>query len=391
MASVGTGLGWPGWYQPPPPQRSQGVQGSSSERPGVRQPEHLTGGGVPQYGSAWGLPQVPLMPGANQRTTRHQVTQEREGAIAPGAIAPANGGGTGGEEAREPSSPVPLTVAPPLPTVSVPFMGQMPKIPRFTGEGRSTGESFSEWHEHFENVAKLVGWWKLVHLTSNLQDTALAFFRSCSADVRSKYVSLVTALKQRFTPIRLTAVQAKLFHNRQQSESETVDQFAQELRKLYNLAYAGAASEGPHAERMGQTLLANQFVAGLRAELKRKLIGVEGGLDELILKARFEEAKSQELTQERARDHKLTKPTEGTSLSSIPPTTGPATSTRPPSGITGPRTTRVRCYNCGMEGHVARFCPYPRRSRWEDEARGSPRRREETTPQEPQRLNTARR
>ena len=33
VASVGTGLGWPGWYQPPPPQRSQGVQGSSSVRP----------------------------------------------------------------------------------------------------------------------------------------------------------------------------------------------------------------------------------------------------------------------------------------------------------------------------------------------------------------------
>ena len=135
---------------------------------------------------------------------------------------------------------------------------------------------------------------------------------------------------------------------------------------------------------MGQTLLANQFVEGLRAELKRKLIGLEGGLDELILKARFEEAKSQELTQERARDHKLTKPTERTSSSSIPQTTGPATSTTPPSYITGPRTTRVQCYNCGMKGHVARICPYPRMSRWEDEARGSPRRRK-TTLQEPQR------
>ena len=124
-----------------------GVTGS-----GTSAPEHLTGGGVR------GLPQVPLMPGTNQRTTRHQVPHEREGAIAPGATAPANGGCTGGEGARVPSSSVPLTVAPPLPTVSVLFMGQMTKIPRFTGEGRSTGESFSEWHEHFENVAKLVGW-----------------------------------------------------------------------------------------------------------------------------------------------------------------------------------------------------------------------------------------
>ena len=43
---------------------------------------------------------------------------------------------------------------------------------------------------------------------------------------------------------------------------------------------------------MGLTLLANQFFAGLQCDLKRKLIGVDGTLDELILKARFEEAKT---------------------------------------------------------------------------------------------------
>ena len=37
VGTVGTGLGW---HQPPPPQRSQGVQENSSERPGVRQPVH---------------------------------------------------------------------------------------------------------------------------------------------------------------------------------------------------------------------------------------------------------------------------------------------------------------------------------------------------------------
>ena len=139
------------------------------------------------------------------------------------------------------------------------FIGQIPPIPKITGEGRAMGDSFAEWHEHFENVAGLVGWddlWKLVHLKSNLRDTAMAFYRLCSTDVRSKYPTLVAAMKRRFTFIRLTAVQAKLFHTRKQLDNETVDQFAQEL---YNLAYAGAASEGPYAERMGQTLLANQF------------------------------------------------------------------------------------------------------------------------------------
>ena len=170
------------------------------------------------------------------------------------------------------------------------------QIPWFTGEGHGSRDSFTEWHEHFENVAKLVGWhdhWKLVHLTSSLRDTTSTFHRSCSVDVQSNYKDLVAALKRRFTPVRLTAIQAQIFHNRQQGAGETVDQFAQELRKLFHLVYAGAACEGPKAERMGQTLLTNQFVAGLRSELKRKLIGVDGGLEELIL---FKEAKSIELT-----------------------------------------------------------------------------------------------
>lgn len=71
------------------------------------------------------------------------------------------------------------TIAPPLPVFTMPFMGQIPQIPPFTGEGRASGDSFSEWHEHFENIARLAGWdehWKLVHLTSNLRDTAMAFY-----------------------------------------------------------------------------------------------------------------------------------------------------------------------------------------------------------------------
>ena len=107
---------------------------------------------------------------------------------------------------EEPSSP-PLQPTEPhrVAAFPMPFMGQIPHIPRFSGEGQASGESFSEWHEHFNNIATLVGWddhWKLVHLTSSLRDTAMAFYRSCGVDVRSNYKSLVAAMKQRFTPIR---------------------------------------------------------------------------------------------------------------------------------------------------------------------------------------------
>ena len=106
-----------------------------------------------------------------------------------------------------------------------------------------------------------------MHLTSNLRDTASSFYRSCGVEVCSNYQVLVEALKRRFTPIHLTAVKTQLFHNRQQGEKETVEQFVQDLRKLFNKANAQAAREGPQAEKMGQALLANQFVAGLHPDL----------------------------------------------------------------------------------------------------------------------------
>ena len=46
---------------------------------------------------------------------------------------------------------------------------------------------------------------------------------------------------------------------------------------------------------MDQSVLANQFVVGLRSELKAKVVGNEGNLDHLLIKARFEEAKQKEL------------------------------------------------------------------------------------------------
>lgn len=42
-------------------------------------------------------------------------------------------------------------------------------------------------------------------------------------------------------------------------------------------------------------VLANQFISGLQPELQAKVVGMDGMLDTLILRARFEEAKAKEL------------------------------------------------------------------------------------------------
>ena len=76
-----------------------------------------------------------------------------------------------------------------------------------------------------------------------------------------------------------------------------MDDYAQALRKLFKKAYSTVLRGEPEADSMGRTVLANQFVSGLQTELKSKVVGTEGNLEQLLViqKARFEEAKRREL------------------------------------------------------------------------------------------------
>ena len=95
--------------------------------------------------------------------------------------------------------------------------------------------------------------------------------------------------------MRLQAVHSKQFHQRKQEETETVDQYAQELRKLFCRAYPRTNQATEEAEGFGRLVLAYQFVAGLKRNLQSKVAGVEGDLEQLLLKTRFEEAKIRDL------------------------------------------------------------------------------------------------
>ena len=168
---------------------------------------------------------------------------------------------------------------------------QLPPIGKFSGESSlADGETFEVWCEQFEMVAS-VSHTKLVNLTTRLKGQAYTFYRSCAPHQRSSYDLLVAELMKRFTPVRLQSVQSSLFHERKQKASESVDAYAQDLHRLFHLGYPRAQQGSQEAEDMGRSVLASQFVAGLLPDIKLKLAGVEGSLDELLVKARFQEAK----------------------------------------------------------------------------------------------------
>ena len=147
-------------------------------------------------------------------------------------------------------------------------------------------------------VAELYKWSeaaKLVNLVTRLRGPAYSFFRACLPEQKESYTVLKQELTKRFTPVQIQAIQSELFHHRKQKDGESVDEYAQDLRRLFCKAYGKAQQGSQEAEKMGRSVLAYQFVAGLCQKLKTKVAGCEGNFEQLLTRARFEEAKFREL------------------------------------------------------------------------------------------------
>ena len=172
--------------------------------------------------------------------------------------------------------------------------------------------------------------------------------------MRASYEELVAELKKRFTPVRIQSVQSSQFHDRRQKQQETVDGYAQDLRKLFYRAYPRAQQGTQELEDMGQSVLTYQFVSGLLPEIKIKLAGVEGSFDQLLVKARFQEAKLRDL------GGLVPQPKTPMQQSTPPPDTPRSVgggSYTPPHISRGRPNPQLKCFHCNGAGHFARHCP----------------------------------
>ena len=165
-----------------------------------------------------------------------------------------------------------IDIQPPVPmqanqlnTLSMALLSQqLPSLPNYSGD--SVDEGFDNWLERLELVATTCGWSdqaKLMNVATRLRGAAARFYRSCTPQQRSNYSALTTVLRQRFTPVRIQSVQSSKFHERKQLPTETVDMYAQDLRKLFYQAYSHAEKQGDGAEMMGQSVLAYNLLLDL--------------------------------------------------------------------------------------------------------------------------------
>ena len=234
----------------------------------------------------------------------------------------------------------------------------LPPISKFNGETQVENVTFEEWIDQFEMIATIAHWdecSKLVNLTTSLTGQAYAFYRLCTSQQRTNFSLLVAELKKRFT-VNIQSVQSSLFHERRQKSVETVDAYAQDLRRLFHEVYPHSHQGTSESEEIGHSVLLNQFTAGLLPHLKEKIVGVEGTFDQLLVKAVFEEAKKKEM--EGLREER--KETLRQLIQSFPPKKdklpGPTQGARPMDKVS------TRCYHCHGVGHIARNCPLRSRS-----------------------------
>lgn len=153
-----------------------------------------------------------------------------------------------------------------------------PKLPPFTGK-----ETWKVWFNRFEEVSNRQKWSpdeKLDELLPRLQGVAGEFvYEQLSHETRSNYASLCKELNNRFRVVETSKAFWVQFSHRNQKYGETVEDYAAELKKLYDKAHVRRDTETRRED------LLRRFLDGLtddKARFHVEFIKEPNDIDEAV-------------------------------------------------------------------------------------------------------------
>ena len=172
---------------------------------------------------------------------------------------------------------------------------EITKLPIFTGK-----EPWNVWFNRFTEVADRRRWSnedRLDELLPRLQGTAGEFvFGQLRRDVRSNYAQLVSELNSRFRVVVTKKTYGAQFSHRNQKANESVEEYAAELKRLYDKAHAN------RDEHTRQEDLLRRFLDGLydnKARFQVEYVKEPRDIDEAVFQVvDFQETRHRPLLNE---------------------------------------------------------------------------------------------
>lgn len=178
------------------------------------------------------------------------------------------------------------------------------KLPPFTGK-----EPWKVWYNRFSEVADRCRWnesRRLDELLPKLQGAAGEFaFGQLTKRVRGNYESLIQELKNRYRVVETAKTFGVQFSRRNQKPAESVEEYAAELKRLYDKAYVKRDKNTRRED------LLRRFLDGLideKASFQVEYIRDPEDIDEAVFEVvSFTAAKQHQTAREQSSDFKRSK------------------------------------------------------------------------------------
>ena len=172
------------------------------------------------------------------------------------------------------------------------------RLPAFTAQ-----EPWTVYYNRFKSVAKLETWTdrdKLRELLPRLQGKAGEFvYDQLRSDVREDFRSLVHELINRFRKVETARTYGAQFSHRNQRSGETIEDFAADLKRLYDKAYANRDKDTRRED------LLRRFLDGIQDDATRFQVEYNKephDIDEAVFDViNCQETKKRSLTEDKTR------------------------------------------------------------------------------------------